>query len=148
MHYEYLGGFEHTLCILSSSIILWTANADIWNPTPSPLGGSTLMLLAWISTSEYIHLLKFVCFLNKSNRGWIRISGTNEAALDGYCLVWAVGDTDIILGVCTNTFNFTWVPENDILSRRRYPGFFADFKSGAKADGRDEWSLTTLFTDR
>ena len=57
----------------------------------------------------------------------------NAAALDGYRVGWAVGDSDIILGVCTDTFNFTWVPDQDVVSRARFPGFFADFKAAAEA---------------
>ena len=61
----------------------------------------------------------------------------NAAALDGYRVAWAVGDSDIILGVCTDTFNFTWVPDQDVVSRERFPGFFADFKASAEeANGK------------
>ena len=59
----------------------------------------------------------------------------NEASLDGYHLGWASGDTDVILGVCTNTFNLTWVPEDDVVSRLRFPVFFmADSEKDERAE--------------
>ena len=64
-----------------------------------------------------------------------------EAALDGYCLGWASGDTETILGVCTNTFNFTCVPEDDVVSRLRFPVFFANFKADSEADGRAKYFM-------
>ena len=65
----------------------------------------------------------------------------NEAALDGYRLGWASGDTDVILGVCTDTFNFTWVPEDDVVSRLRFPVFFANFMAESEKDGRAEYFM-------
>ena len=65
----------------------------------------------------------------------------NEAALDGYRLGWASGETDIILGVCTDTFNFTWVPEEDEVSKLRFPVFFANFKADSEADGREKYFM-------
>eukprot|EP00092_Neocalanus_flemingeri_P016728 GFUD01018091.1.p2 GENE.GFUD01018091.1~~GFUD01018091.1.p2 ORF type:complete len:172 (+),score=51.87 GFUD01018091.1:54-569(+) len=65
----------------------------------------------------------------------------NEAALDGYRLGWATGDTDIIIGVVTDTFNFTWVPEDDVVSKDRFPSFFGDFKANAEADGRAKYFM-------
>jgi hypothetical protein len=65
----------------------------------------------------------------------------NKAALDGYRLGWASGDTDIILGVCTDTFNFTWVPEDDVVSRRRFPVFFANFMAESEKDGRAKYFM-------
>ena len=66
---------------------------------------------------------------------------SNEAALDGYRLGWASGDTDVILGVCTDTFNFTWVPEDDVVSRLRFPVFFANFMADSEKDGRAEYFM-------
>ena len=65
----------------------------------------------------------------------------NEDALDGYRLGWATGDTDIIIGVVTDTFNFTWVPDNDVVSKTRFPSFFNDFKANAEADGRAKYFM-------
>merc|ERR1711971_1451255 len=65
----------------------------------------------------------------------------NEAALDGYRLGWASGDTDIILGVCTDTFNFTWVPDDDVVSRQRFPAFFANFMADSEKDGRAKYFM-------
>ena len=45
----------------------------------------------------------------------------NEAALDGYRLGWASGDTDAILGVFTNKFNFTWVQTSFLYSWSMLP---------------------------
>ena len=65
----------------------------------------------------------------------------NEAALDRYRLGWAAGDTDIIIGVVTDTFNFTWVPDNDVVSKARFPSFFEEFKANAEADGRAKYLM-------
>eukprot|EP00092_Neocalanus_flemingeri_P061551 GFUD01074035.1.p1 GENE.GFUD01074035.1~~GFUD01074035.1.p1 ORF type:complete len:141 (+),score=42.70 GFUD01074035.1:59-481(+) len=66
---------------------------------------------------------------------------TNDDALDGYRLGWATGDTDIIIGVVTDTFNFTWVPDKEVVSKARFPAFFFSFKSNAEADGRAKYFM-------
>lgn len=66
---------------------------------------------------------------------------SNNDALDGYRLGWATGDTDIIIGVVTDTFNFTWVPDNEVVSKARFPAFFFSFKSEAEEDGRPKYFM-------
>eukprot|EP00092_Neocalanus_flemingeri_P004532 GFUD01004882.1.p1 GENE.GFUD01004882.1~~GFUD01004882.1.p1 ORF type:complete len:231 (+),score=59.34 GFUD01004882.1:92-784(+) len=66
----------------------------------------------------------------------------NQAALDEYRLGWATGDTDIIFGVVTDTFNFTWVPDNDVVSKARFPSFLSDFITLSESDGRAKFFQT------
>ena len=66
---------------------------------------------------------------------------TNMDALDGYRLGWATGDTDIILGVSSGSFNFTWVPDNDVVSRERFPIFFEGFVSQAEEGGQAKYFM-------
>ena len=60
----------------------------------------------------------------------------NKAALDGYRL--GSGDTEIILSACTDPFNFTWLPDDDMVSRLRLrlPVFYTNFKADSEAYGR------------
>ena len=71
----------------------------------------------------------------------VSIMKANEDALDGYRLGWATGDTDIIIGVVTDTFNFTWVPDKEVVSKARFPAFFFSFKSKAEEDGRAKYFM-------
>jgi len=63
----------------------------------------------------------------------------NEKALDTYREGWANGNTDLILSIVNkDTFNFTWVPDNDEVSPGRFPNFFGDFVSASeKASGKN-----------
>ena len=62
-------------------------------------------------------------------------------ALDQYRLGWADGDTSIILGICTRSFNFTWVPDNLVVSRRDFPDFFDDFKDQAETTSGNDYYM-------
>ena len=63
----------------------------------------------------------------------------NEKALDTYRDGWATGNTDLILSIVNkDTFNFTWVPDNDEVSPARFPKFFNDFVlASEKASGKN-----------
>ena len=43
--------------------------------------------------------------------------------------------------VVTDTFNFTWVPDNEVVSKARFPAFFFSFMSEAEKDGRAKYFM-------
>merc|ERR1719186_2004637 len=85
---------------------------------------------------SYIHADP-ICFPDSD----VSIMKANKDALDGYRLGWATGDTDIIIGVVTDTFNFTWVPDKEVVSKARFPAFFFSFKSKAEENGRAKYFM-------
>ena len=56
----------------------------------------------------------------------------NENVLKIYREGWATGETETILSVVKkDTYNFTWVPNNDEVSSEKFPEFFSTFKKNA-----------------
>ena len=105
---------------------------------------SQVLLSFFVKASLNISATSKADYFRRTIRNWPSTNAgksTNEDALDGYRLGWATGDTDVILGVSTDTFNFTWVPDKDVVSRDRFPSFFEDFRANAEADGRGKYFM-------
>ena len=65
----------------------------------------------------------------------------NVAALDVYRQGWAVGDASIVTSHSPETFTFTWVPENQIVSKADFAEFFDTFIAAAEAEGRPKYKM-------
>ena len=68
----------------------------------------------------------------------------NEIALDTYREGWTRGDPDLILSVVDkDSFNFTWLPDNDDISPERFPEFINDFISASEEISRKNYYMKT-----
>eukprot|EP00092_Neocalanus_flemingeri_P103928 GFUD01133039.1.p1 GENE.GFUD01133039.1~~GFUD01133039.1.p1 ORF type:complete len:170 (+),score=33.88 GFUD01133039.1:56-565(+) len=65
----------------------------------------------------------------------------NENALAAYRLGLAIGDSDIITKMATDSFNFTWVPDSVVMNKEEYVQFLGKFKEEAEKDGRPKFLM-------
>ena len=72
------------------------------------------------------------------------IQKMNEAALDVYRQGWAVGDASIVTSHSPDSFTFTWVPENQVVSKKDFAEFFDKFKASAEEGGRPKYKMTFI----
>ena len=65
----------------------------------------------------------------------------NEAALDQYRHGWSIGNSKIIKSVVADHFNFTWVPDNDIVRKAGFESFFERFKADVEGNETEKYFI-------